>query len=283
MVKSDKNKIKETFFHLLDLTKNNDIITSELHQNLITRAVIHSISMDADIIHPIFLMHQHNSEEIRLIERKFPEYFNLITNTTSLRNVYTDIEILTTKKRQINFNSLIDIHKDIFRRSRYNIAGKLRSDKTSDTIYAHPLPHPSIVPEQMEQHFDWLYDRLAQHKKITPSNLFEHIYISAEMHFRVAVSMPFEYGNGIMARLITDYILMSRKIFFPVVDYSTKERYMKALKNTKVDNYRELTDYFIEMFENTLCSVQGFIELANDHKLNHNLSSESEIISTKSN
>jgi Fic family protein len=99
----------------------------------------------------------------------------------------------------------------------------------------------------------------------------------------MVASMPFEYGNGIMARLLTDYILISRNIFFPVVDYSSKDRYFQALKSTKIDSYRELTDYFIEMFGNNLMKIEGFIELSNIQKNSKGNNSEMNYISTNFN
>lgn len=261
MVKSDKDKIKKIFFYILELSNDSNLLKSELQQTMINQAVVQSISIESKILNPIFLFNQHEPEDLRHLERHSPDLFNLMIETNSLRNTYLNVKNTITKKHPPNFEWLIGIHKEIFKRTRYDTAGKLRTNKSVEQISEHPLTHHSIIPEQMRQHFDWLIDRLSQHKKITVGNLFEHIYISAEMHFRLVSSLPFEYGNGIMARFITDYILLSKNIFFPVVDFSSKERYFQAIRNTKVDNYRELTDYFIEIFGENLSKIEGFIEL----------------------
>jgi fido (protein-threonine AMPylation protein) len=283
MVKSDKDKIKKTFFHLLDSTNETVHLKSELRQTLINQAVAHSMAIESNLINPIFLFNRHEPEELRYLERQFPDFFNLLVETNSLRSAYSNLEQIISKRQRPDFEWFLGTHKEIFRRTHYNIAGKLRTHKSITPLNGHPLPHHSIIPEQLEQHFDWLHERLNQHRKITSGNLFEHIFISAEMHFRMVASMPFEYGNGIMARLLTDYILISRNIFFPVVDYSSKERYFQALKSTKIDSYRELTDYFIEMFGNNLMKIEGFIELSNIQKNSKGINSEMNYISTNFN
>jgi fido (protein-threonine AMPylation protein) len=283
MVKSDKDKIKNSFFHFIDLINENDHLKSELRQALINQAVVHSVAIESNMVNPIFLFNRHEPEELRYLERHFPDYYNLMIETNSLREAYTNLEKIIAKKRRPDFEWLLGAHKEIFRRTHYNIAGKLRTNKSIEPLNGHSLPHHSIIPEQLEQHFDWLHERLAQHRKITRGNLFEHIYISAEMHFRIIASMPFEYGNGIMARLLTDYILLSRDIFFPVVEFSSKRKYIQALKNTKVDSYRELTDYFIDMFGKNLLRIEGFIELSNIQSDNLDETSAENYISTNSN
>jgi len=283
MVKSDKDRIKKTFFQIVESSKESDMLKSELHRTLINQAVVQSISIESKILNPIFLFNHHEPEELRYLERHFPELFNLIIENDSLRNTYSGLRHMISKKRHPDLEWLVNTHKEIFRRTRYDTAGKLRTGKSVEPIIEYPLPHHSIIPEQLKQHFDWLTDRLAQHKKVTSGNLFEHIYICAEMHFRLITSMPFEFGNGIMARLLTDYILLSKNIFPPVIYYSSIERYFHALKNTKVDNYRELTDYFIEMFGENLFRIEGFIEISKIQPDNSNNSTKLNYISTNFN
>ncbi len=75
------------------------------------------------------------------------------------------------------------------------------------------------------------------------------------------ITMPFEIGNGIMARLVSDYIMISRDIFHPVVFYDGYDRYNKALDSISVDHYHDLSDHFLENEGSLLKKINSFVKL----------------------
>lgn len=257
-------------------------LRDELYLNLNNEASINSIAIENNIVDPLFLNNHHQPEQMRYWERHLKDYHSLMVEVESLKKVYDDICQSTQNNNTMDADQFVDYHKQIFRRSRYAQAGKFRQNNSIDQINAHPLPRHNMIPEQLQQHFEWLNERMQQHQTINTRNFFEIFHIAAEIHFRLLISMPFEIGNGILARLVSDSILISRNIFHPVAAFNNRDNYFEAIKNISVDHYQKLAEYFLKNHGMMLQRMESFITLLSSQYDNNSQIDQSASINTES-
>jgi len=96
---------------------------------------------------------------------------------------------------------------------------------------------PTDTPTQMAELVEWMQSEL-------DAPTLHPIAFAAQLHHRFLKIHPFADGNGRVARLIANYILMREG--FPPLIVKTKEKanYIAALRLADVGDSAKLTDYF---------------------------------------
>ena len=92
----------------------------------------------------------------------------------------------------------------------------------------HEYSSPEETPAEMEALIKWYR---------TNETVLRPVELAAEFHYRFVCIHPFDDGNGRVARLIMNYILLKYDIPPIIVQSSDKENYLTALQkaDTKVD------------------------------------------------
>ena len=98
--------------------------------------------------------------------------------------------------------------------------------------YASPEETPALVKDLLE----WYQDK---NEKLHP------VQLAAEFHYKFVDIHPFDDGNGRVARLIMNYILLKNHFPIVIIKSDDKENYLTALQ--KADNGDLLS--FIEYIE----------------------------------
>lgn len=123
-------------------------------------------------------------------------------------------------RKPITFETISQIHKEIFKDAWPEIAGKYRQENLEIANSKHLPPHYSVVPQMTKIADDELRQRLStlktleavfiKKKEITEeiTNMISGIIaVAAWLHHKIAYIHPFREGNGRTARLATNLIL----------------------------------------------------------------------------
>lgn len=95
---------------------------------------------------------------------------------------------------------------------------------------------PEDVPAKMEEMIDWF----RTNSEIDPTIL------AAEMHYRFIRIHPFDDGNGRVARLLANYVLMLNDLPPVVIKSAEKQKYLTALQKADAGNRDAFHTYMAE-------------------------------------
>lgn len=92
---------------------------------------------------------------------------------------------------------------------------------------------PQETPHQMKELMDWY----REHGKANP------VVLAAELHYRFIRIHPFDDGNGRIARLMVNYVLMKNNLPPVIVKSKDKESYLTALQKADAGNREAFHEY----------------------------------------
>jgi Fic family protein len=156
--------------------------------------------------------------------------------------IIDDLINIVKQKKRLTENLLLKMHKTLIRGIDDENAGKYRKVKVFISGSLEELPLPKDVPNLMKKFFNWH----EKNKKIEP------VILAADAHYRFVKIHPFIDGNGRMARLLSNFILMQHgypMIIIPIIkrlEYisylsqnSTKEKFIKFFAETALANMQD--------------------------------------------
>ncbi len=135
------------------------------------------------------------------------------------------------KKEKISKNLILKWHKQIFKETKPDIAGRYRDYLVRMKGY--------LAPDW--QDVEKLMDSLIQFvnkEKINP------VELSAIAHYRFEKIHPFGDGNGRIGRLITNSVLWNSGYPMMIIEYKKRKSYYKSLKKSE----EEFVKYFIRRY-----------------------------------
>ncbi|OGY35199.1 MAG: hypothetical protein A3D99_00805 [Candidatus Andersenbacteria bacterium RIFCSPHIGHO2_12_FULL_45_11] len=164
-------------------------------------------------------------------------------------------------QKPIDIEVVKQIHEEIFRKARPDIAGKFREEEIKIRGSDHRPPHHSQVPELMYLDDIELKKKLSKLSPVTSLLLANEISdqeaemvdnileTAAWVHYRITYIHPFSDGNGRTARLAANLILerfglvgISIKI-----ERENKNRYIQALVQIdKMNDMEPLKNLILE-------------------------------------
>lgn len=256
-----KEEIKRLFLEINEELNKSSELKDEIKTVLRFQAAVNSCSLESEKISPLFLQLFPSVEYSRKWEKVLPEYYYLQLEMQGYLATLKKLESYLIDDLEITTDFLLELHRDIFLRSRYGLAGKFRDNDDESSINGHKLPHHSMLPEQIDQHLSWLKERQALIGQVSENNFFEIFHIASEAHFRFVESAPFNYGNGIIARMMADYTLLSSGLFYNVIYFDDFKKYFTALKQSSMNDFSPLTEFTIKSYAKTLHYLEGFVEL----------------------
>lgn len=167
------------------------------------------------------------------------------------------IKTLVDKKSQgLTAKDILDIHSIILNKiddtnkGRYRtVAVRLKGSETS-------LPNPLKVPELMEEFITWLQSDNSDHP----------VKIAIEAHFKLVSIHPFVDGNGRIARLLMNLLLMQAGFPSGIVRKEDRSVYINSLEKGQTKN--DLTDYYTTMLEAVDRSLDIYLEAIEPERAN---------------
>ena len=127
-------------------------------------------------------------------------------------------------------------HKEMFEKTKSEIAGKLRTYPVFVTNSDSVFPNWKFISRFLRDFFTWYKKSI---KKIEP------VELAGMAHFRFINIHPFGDGNGRVARLLMNYVLIKNNYPPLNIKYSERQQYYKALEKGNLEN-DEI--YFLKWF-----------------------------------
>ncbi|MEY4719190.1 MAG: hypothetical protein RL563_1808 [Pseudomonadota bacterium] len=136
--------------------------------------------------------------------------------------------------------------------------GGIYRDQSASLPWGASLPDPDNLTHLMTEHFEWL-------RREGP---FLHpIIFAAEVHQRIIRLAPFNRGNGLLARLLMNLVLLTAD--YPLINiFSTDENrlaYLNALQQTNLDTLNPQWSSFIA--GQVLMNFQGLLKRLNNRPI----------------
>jgi len=164
------------------------------------------------------------------------------------------IQRLADQKQKLKISEILEIHSIILNKIDDINKGKLRSVavrlKGSETI----LPNPLKVPELMDEFVIWLQGE----------NQDNPIKFAIEAHFKLVTIHPFVDGNGRVARLLMNLLLMRAGYPQAIIRKEDRSEYIKSLEKAQTKD--DMEDYYNLMLEAVNRSLDIYLETLNPIK-----------------
>ncbi|MGN6418802.1 MAG: Fic family protein [Pseudobacter sp.] len=95
---------------------------------------------------------------------------------------------------------------------------------------------PEETPREMQELMDWYKENEIQHP----------VYLAAELHYRFIRIHPFDDGNGRVARLLVNYVLMRHGYTPIIIKSADKENYLTALQKADAGDRAAFWEYIAQ-------------------------------------
>jgi Fic family protein len=151
-----------------------------------------------------------------------------IHETESHATVFFD---MLTDKEEISEQLLLKWHKEIFKETKPDIAGKFRNYQVRVGSYLAP---------------DWqsIENLIAQLVAFTNKSNLNSVELAARAHYIFEKIHPFGDGNGRIGRLLMNYILWKNGYPMLIIEYKKRKSYYKALERPE----EGFVTYFIRRY-----------------------------------
>lgn len=144
-------------------------------------------------------------------------------------------EVLKYEKN-LNMQIILKWHRDIFRETKKDIAGKIRNHDVGIAQSKFIPPMHLELEILLKEFFDW-YNK--EKENIHP------VELAALVHLKFVTIHPFGDGNGRISRLIMNFILKDNN--FPLLDipYTKRTSYYNALERSQINKNENI---FVQWF-----------------------------------
>ena len=200
------------------MDKFNDLNTlqfASISNDFLVDFIFNSISLDTAIVTP---------EDVEAIIDGNVEGLN--PRVVSLVNNYLDSFLyaitLASKNEPFNENDLKDLHEKVV--NGFANGGLYRNVDISIRGSNHTPPSFIKVYDRMKKYFDTINDQ--------NNDLFYNIAFS---HLQLMKIHPFLDGNGRLARIVLNYMLLKYGLKPVIINYSDREKYFELLEEFKVN------------------------------------------------
>lgn len=146
---------------------------------------------------------------------------------------------LLTLVGQSNFNEvdLLQLHRLFYQRIDSAHAGVYRQDRIFVTGTDFKFPDPAEVPELMKEFIDQLAE---QEKRLHP------VEYAAWVHVRFVTIHPFIDGNGRLARLLMNLVLLQREYIVTLIPPILRFEYIQLVRAGNFGKYQAFYEFIAQ-------------------------------------
>jgi Fic family protein len=173
------------------------------------------------------------------------------------------------KEQELNFDTILSLHKMLIANIRDSIAGKFRQAGEYVKVGSHIAPKPEEILERLE-------NMLTEYNANNEKNIIKRI---AKLHLNFEYTHPFCDGNGRIGRVINNYLLI-REGFVPInIKVIDRKKYYKAFKEfdekEKTETMEEIVAKSLtNSYHKRLAYLEGkkiitLVDYAKENKLSH--------------
>lgn len=149
----------------------------------------------------------------------------------------------------ITVSFILDIHGKILQKIDDTNAGKLRIVPVRIAGSTAVMPNAAKVPELMSEFIDWLHS----------SNDYDDVTRAIEAHYRFVSIHPFVDGNGRVARLLMNLLLMQKSCPPLIVPKESRRAYVTSLEKGQTTG--DTDDYYRFMYERMIDSMKEYLKM----------------------
>ncbi len=172
------------------------------------------------------------------------------------------------KERELDFDTILLLHKILISNIRDEIAGRFRKDKEYVRVGNHIAPGPQEIHPRLEKMFTEYYGS---------SN--EIIKKIAKFHLTFEYTHPFIDGNGRIGRVLNNYLLI-REGFVPInIKFIDRQKYYSAFREFQTEGKTEIMEEIVgkaltNSYHKRLAYMEGkriikLVEYAKENKISH--------------
>lgn len=173
------------------------------------------------------------------------------------------------KEQELNFDTILSLHKMLIANIRDSIAGKFRQAGEYVKVGSHIAPKPEEILERLE-------NMLTEYNANNEKNIIKRI---AKLHLNFEYTHPFCDGNGRIGRVINNYLLI-REGFVPInIKVIDRKKYYEAFKEfdekEKTETMEEIVAKSLtNSYHKRLAYLEGkkiitLVDYAKENKLSH--------------
>ena len=160
--------------------------------------------------------------------------------------------------RPVSEKDVLELHRIVFYKVDETWAGKYRTTNVQIAGTNKIFPSFFDVAELMSQFISWL-NSLQAHQIAT-------IERAAEAHYRLVNIHPFVDGNGRIARLLMNLILLQNGFPIAVITNEKRSDYLSFLEQADEGNFLPFNRLIIEAVRNSLCEYLNVIASAESER-----------------
>ncbi|MBU0980997.1 MAG: Fic family protein [Nanoarchaeota archaeon] len=223
----------ETLFKRFDVIKSNYLknwnklpipVKKKIHEELTARFTYNTNAIEGSTITL--------EETKRLLKDHITPEKPLADVQESINHAKIFSDIIDNEYHDLSLKNVMEWHKQIFRESKPEIAGKVRDYLVR--VGDHLCPDWQDVPRLLKEFLQW-YN--TNKKELHPVELV------GMAHYRFVKIHPFGDGNGRIARLIMNFILNARGYPVLIIEFNKRTSYYKSLRRADKKTEWEFLKY----------------------------------------
>jgi Fic family protein len=159
------------------------------------------------------------------------------------------------KKRELDENTILAIHKIILRNINESDAGHYRKENVLILGAVHIPPSAIKIPKLMSDFLQWYYENKTK---------LSTVELAAWVHYKLLYIHPFIDGNGRTARLLMNLILLQHGYPPAVILNVDRKKYYRVLKEADMEKYINFFNFIGRSVERSLLIYLNAIKSKND-------------------
>jgi Fic family protein len=179
------------------------------------------------------------------------EHFEAINHKAGIRYVSEFVK----KKKELDENTILEIHKIILRDINEPGAGRYRKENVMILGAVHIPPRALKIPKLMSEFMQRYYE----YKTKLPA-----VQLAAWVHYQIVYIHPFIDGNGRAARLLMNLILLQRGYPPAVILNIDRKKYYRVLKEADRERFTDFFNFIGRSIERSLLIYLNAIKSKND-------------------
>lgn len=156
-------------------------------------------------------------------------------------------------RTELTQHHLLELHRLILQKIDGANAGRYRTVSVRIAGSRAIMPNPAKVPQLMDEFISWLWKARGN-----------ELVIAADAHFRLVSIHPFVDGNGRVARLLMNLLLMQAGYPPAVIRKEERRRYITSIEAGQLG--KSLDDYYKLIFESIDQSLDIYLDAVEQKK-----------------
>jgi Fic family protein len=129
-------------------------------------------------------------------------------------------------KHKITIATVLHWHKELFKQTKKDQAGKIRTYDVGISGSKYKPPHAIELDILIREFFEWYNQN---------KNTLHPVHLAALTHLKFVTIHPFGDGNGRISRLLMNYVLNKKNYPMLVIDYSERNSYYNVLEKSQLN------------------------------------------------